>query len=149
MERMKRKLWLESDFPYDPCIYGLNPKRSLMSFHYATLRYSLKRQRLKTQCKDYQELTKKSQASGAHTDSNTYLRRLIENTAQNLMKRRNFAHLSKYSLLHFLSYLFCQKSKQLQSSFNAFFTKIITIAFDTIPENSTAGEKKINQRSCF
>lgn len=35
------------------------PWANLMSFHDATPRYSFKRQRLKTQCKDYQGLSKK------------------------------------------------------------------------------------------
>lgn len=57
------KEWRESCdwnqiFPHDPRIYGLNPWANLLSFHYAALKDSLKRQRLKTQCKDYQGLSK-------------------------------------------------------------------------------------------
>lgn len=57
------KEWRESCdwnqiFPHDPGIYGLNPWANLLSFHYATLKDSLKRQRLKTWCKDYQGLSK-------------------------------------------------------------------------------------------
>lgn len=83
----------------------------------------------------------------AHADSSPYLKRLILNIFQNLMKRINFAHLSKFSLLHFL-HNFSEKQWPY-SSFSAFFTEIISIAFDTKPATSRAEKKKNNKELAF